>query len=69
MAKPIQPGAPLYIGATVYKGQLISKCPFGVTLSTKIAMKLLSVFLPYYIGLTVLKMDINPKCNAPEKVL
>ena len=28
MAKPMQPAAPLYIGATGYKGELISKCPF-----------------------------------------
>ena len=33
------------------KGQLISKCPFGVTLSTKIATKLLSGFFPYYVRL------------------
>ena len=30
------------------KGQLILKCPFFVTLLTKIATKLLSGFLPYY---------------------
>ena len=36
---------------TAFKGQLILKCPFGVTLSTKIATKLLSGFLPYYIRL------------------
>ena len=35
------------------KGQLISKCPFGVTLSTKIATKLLSGFLPYYGNMTI----------------
>ena len=28
MAKPMQPAAPLYIGATGYRGELISKCRF-----------------------------------------
>ena len=32
-----------------FKGQLTSKCPHSVTLLTKIATKLLSGFLPYYI--------------------
>ena len=35
----------------LFKSQLISKCSFGVTLSTKIATKLLSGFLPRQISL------------------
>ena len=47
---------PLYKSLAYTKGQLVSdwlilKCPFGDTFSTRIATKLLSGFLPYYISL------------------